>query len=113
MFSYLQIHVLVVHSSRTGFKAAGNNTDKLINSTYRVDAIVLVQMSTESAQTTCMHCYKFQHLQTPCTVLVLVGKLTPVAALALMINLEDLHDIHVALHMNNLGMHQNYYGWLG
>ena len=30
------------------------------NSTYGADASVLVQMSTESAQTTCMHCYKFQ-----------------------------------------------------
>ena len=97
MFSYLQIHVLVVHSSRTGFKAAGNNTDKLINSTYGADAMVLVQMSTESAQTTCMHYYKFQHLQTPC-VLVLVGKLTPVAALALMINLEDLH-VHCSIEL--------------
>ena len=30
-----------------------------INSTYGADASVLVQMNTESAQTTCMHCYKF------------------------------------------------------
>ena len=35
-----------------------------INSTY---GAVLVQMSTESAQTTCMHCYNPKHLQSPCT----------------------------------------------
>ena len=38
----------------------------IINSTYGADASVLVQMSTESAQTTCMHCYKLKHLRTPC-----------------------------------------------
>ena len=38
-----------------------------INSTYGVDASVLVQMSTESAQTTCMHFYNFKLLQTSCT----------------------------------------------
>ena len=31
-----------------------------INSTYSADASMLVQMSTESAQSTCMHCYKSQ-----------------------------------------------------
>ena len=36
-------------------------TLNLINSTYGADASVLVQMNTESAQTTCMHCYKFQN----------------------------------------------------
>ena len=34
----------------------------IINNTYDADAAVLVQMSTKSGQTTCMHCYK---LQTP------------------------------------------------
>ena len=47
-----------------------------INSTYGVDASVLVQMSTESAMTAIMHRYKFQ---TP--FIVLVGRLTSVAAL--------------------------------
>ena len=32
----------------------------IINSTYGTDAPSLLQMSTESAQTTCMYCYKFQ-----------------------------------------------------
>ena len=32
---------------------------KLINSIYGADASVLVQMNTESPQTTCIHCYKF------------------------------------------------------
>ena len=31
-----------------------------INSTYSADASVLVWVNTESAQITCMHCYKFQ-----------------------------------------------------
>ena len=32
-----------------------------INSTYgAADALVLIQMSTEPAQTTCMNCYQFQ-----------------------------------------------------
>ena len=47
-----------------------------INSTYGVDASVLVQMSTESAMTAIMHRYKFQ---TP--FIVLIGRLTSVAAL--------------------------------
>ena len=42
------------------------NTDN-INSIYDMDASVLVQMSTESPQTTCMHCYDFKHIQMPCT----------------------------------------------
>ena len=32
----------------------------LINRPNGANALVLVQMSTESAQATCMHCYKFQ-----------------------------------------------------
>ena len=42
----------------------------VINSTYGADASVLVQMSTDSPQTTCMHCYNLKHLQTPCSTLV-------------------------------------------
>ena len=56
-----------------------------INSTNDAAASVLVQMSTESAQTTWMHCYNLKNLQT-----LIVGRLTSVAALALIINLEDL-----------------------
>ena len=37
----------------------------IINSTYGANALVLFQMNTESAQTTCIHCYNFKHLQTP------------------------------------------------
>ena len=35
---------------------------KTINSTHSA-----AQMSTESAQTTCLHCYNLKHLQTPRT----------------------------------------------
>ena len=59
----------------------------IISSTYGADASVLVQMNTESAQTTCMHCYKFQNTYRHH---VLVGRFTSVTALALTINLEDL-----------------------
>ena len=33
----------------------------IINSTNGADASVLAQMNIESAQTICMHCYKFQN----------------------------------------------------
>ena len=61
-----------------------------INSTYGADASVLVQMSTESAQTTGMHCYKFP--TTADTMYYLIGRLASVVALALAltINLKDL-----------------------
>ena len=41
----------------------------VINSTYGADASVLVQVSTESAQTTCMHCYNLlQSIRKPIAV---------------------------------------------
>ena len=56
-----------VYSNRTvGVGYVHRQLSKTINSTYGADALVLVQMSTKSAQTTCMHCYNLNHLQTSC-----------------------------------------------
>ena len=55
----------------------------IINNTYGADASVLVKMNTESAQKTCMHCYKFQNTYNVQTPHVIVCKFTSVTALAL------------------------------
>ena len=62
----------------------------LINSTYGADASVLVQISFESAQTTCMQHALLQistPLQTPCNSLI-VGRLASVAALVLALTIN-------------------------
>ena len=59
---------------------------KLINSTYGADASVLLQMSTESAQITCMHCYKFQ---TPADTMYLQADVASVAIASLSANIDN------------------------
>ena len=95
----ITIHVLVISSRHVAaFLLPNRRTTNvtynlhvlpsIINSTYSADASVLVQMSTESAQTTCMHCYNLRHLQTPCRQ-----------------SIRKWNE-----HVNNLGVYQDYCG---
>ena len=65
----IQVHACKsCYSAKELSYSSKDRCNHTINSTYSADASVLVQMSTEAAKTTCMHCYNFQkHLQTPCS----------------------------------------------
>ena len=65
---------------RVCITTTGTTKTNRFNSTYGGDASVLVQMSTESGQTTCVHCYKFQ---APAGIMYLQADLTSVAAFSI------------------------------